>query len=730
VLSRILFLTPQLPHPPHQGAAIRNLNLVKIAARQHDVVIYSFVRSREETSAVEVLREWACEVRTFPAPRRSLAQRALQTALSATPDMGRRLHSSDFLRAVAQAEADIVQAEGIEMAQYLPFNSGRKVFDCHNAEWVLQRRTFALDAARGRLPGAAYSFAQWQKLRRYERQACQQADAVIAVSDEDRQALLDLDPGLCVDIIPNGVDAGFFAPAEMPPRDHAFLFTGTLDFRPNIDAVHWLASDIWPRIRRNLPDATLTLAGRAPVASIRRLHGCDGITVAPSPPDIRPYFAQAAVYLVPVRAGGGSRYKLLQAMSMRMGIVSTRLGAEGIDVVDGGQVRLADEPGEFARAAVELVRDAGQRCRLGTAARELVLARYDWPVIAPGLLAVYERLTAPPSSLSALQPVSVVVTVLNEASSVRRLLDELLAQDLPPDEILVVDGGSSDGTQEVVARYGPPVRLIELPGANISQGRNRGIDEARTELIAVTDAGVRLKPDWLRRITAPLQRGQAEVVAGFFEPDPRSLFEMAMGATVLPALDDLDPARFLPSSRSIAFRKEIWRRVGGYPEWLDYCEDLILDINVRRLKEVRQVFAPGATAGFRPRSSLAAFFRQYFRYARGDGKADLWPKRHAARYAAYAYLMAVIACLASPGARRHWRTVAALCVSVLGGAALYLRKPVGRLRRLAPASSAPEWLYMLALLPVIRCVGDVAKMLGYPAGVIWRLKNKPHDWRI
>jgi polysaccharide biosynthesis protein PslH len=394
-LSRVLFLTPQLPHPPHQGAAIRNLNLVKIAAQRHEVAIYSFIRSPAEAAATDVLHEWASEVKTFPAPRRPIFRRALETALSPVPDMGRRLQSAELKSAVRAAKADVVQAEGIEMAQYLDGASGKKVFDCHNAEWVLQRRTFAVDARRGRPVGAVYSLLQWLKLRRYERLACQRAGAVIAVSNEDRQALRELDPRLAVEIIPNGVDAAFFTPAAQEARPNTFLFTGTLDFRPNVDAVRWLVGEIWPLVRAELPAAELTLAGRAPVAEIRAMHGLAGVRVVASPPDIRPFFAEASVYLVPVRAGGGSRYKLLQALSMAMGIVSTTLGAEGIAARDGEHLRLADSPAGIATAAVALARDAGQRRRLGVAGRELVLERYDWPVLAPGLWAIYDRLLGP-----------------------------------------------------------------------------------------------------------------------------------------------------------------------------------------------------------------------------------------------------------------------------------------------------------------------------------------------
>ena len=155
---------------------------------------------------------------------------------------------------------------------------------------------------------------------------------------------------------------------------------------------------------------------------------------------------------------------------------------------------------------------------------------------------------------------------------------------------------------------------------------------------------MRLDPRWLELLTAPLlaPSSNVDIVSGWFAADPQTPFERAMGATVLPALEDIDPATFLPSSRSVAFRKAAWYEVGGYPEWLDYSEDLVFDIALRDAGK-QFVFAPGAVAHFRPRADLRAFYRQYYRYARGDGKANLWLKRHTARYATYAIGPAIAA---------------------------------------------------------------------------------------
>lgn len=331
--------------------------------------------------------------------------------------------------------------------------------------------------------------------------------------------------------------------------------------------------------------------------------------------------------------------------------------------------------------------------------------------------------------------VSVVATVKNEEESILRLIDSLLSQSRPPDEIVIVDGGSTDGTRAKIQACidrGAPVALLVEPGANISRGRNVAIAQASGDIIAVTDAGVRLERRWLERLVEPFERAQVgadtdpsvtcessstpgpDVVSGFFVPDPSTLFETALGATILPALRDIDPARFLPSSRSVAFKKSAWAAVGGYPEWLDYCEDLVFDLDLKA-RGFRFVFAPEAVVHFQPRPNLSAFFKQYYRYARGDGKARLWTKRHVVRYAAYGF-----GCLAVVGG--FWYKI--LWLAVVLAAVPYLYGPYRRLASLMRGRPLWDWVGAAALVPIIRFVGDVAKMLGYPVGLAWRFKHR------
>lgn len=323
--------------------------------------------------------------------------------------------------------------------------------------------------------------------------------------------------------------------------------------------------------------------------------------------------------------------------------------------------------------------------------------------------------------MSGRMKVSLIFTVLNEERSLPAMLDALATQTRQPDEVVVCDGGSRDGTLELLrAEQRLPLRIIEAPGANISRGRNIAIDAATHEVVACTDGGTRAHPEWLARLVAPFEApsGGPHAVGGFFAADFETVFELAMSATVLPAAADIRAERFLPSSRSVAFTKSAWRAAGGYPEWLDYCEDLVFDFALR--KQGALVFEPRALVYFRPRGSLRSFFKQYYLYARGDGKASLWLKRHLIRYAIYLLALPALAVGVVAGS---WPLNAAAALALLAGGAVYCGAPVRRLRSLWRGRSAAQKVQALALLPVIRAVGDAAKMLGYPAGVLWRLRR-------
>lgn len=312
--------------------------------------------------------------------------------------------------------------------------------------------------------------------------------------------------------------------------------------------------------------------------------------------------------------------------------------------------------------------------------------------------------------------VSLVCTVRDEADNIAALLDSMLAQSRPPNEIVINDCGSRDTTASIVSAYAsrdPRIKLV-FGGHNIPSGRNNAIAAAAGPLIACTDAGLVLDQGWLAHIITPLEAGHADLVGGFFQPAPRSLFELALGATNYRHPTEIDPATFLPFGQSLAVKKEVWAAVGGFPEWASHCEDLLFDMAVERAG-YRRAFAPRALVYFRPRSSFRAFARQYFLYARGDGHAGLWTKRHLARYGTYGTLMVLL--LAA------WRYPAArpfIGVLLLAGGTAYTRSPYRRLLPQTATLTPGARLRTLALVPLIRLVGDCAKMAGYPVGLARR----------
>ncbi|MEA3407085.1 MAG: glycosyltransferase [Chloroflexota bacterium] len=403
----ILFLTPQLPYPPEQGTAIRNYNLIRHVASRYDVAVLTFVHADREGVDLAPLEEICCYLSSVPAPARSLGARLCTLLTTRDPDMAHRLRSATFTSALqevlAEASPDLVQVEGIELAPYIPMMRrwlGERcppiVFDDHNAEYVLQRRALESDLPHPRRwQVALYSFVQWRRLLRYERAVCRWADGVVVVSKADARAVRRLLPALSPRVVPNGVDVERYHPQlpdSLPLRHPALVFTGKMDFRPNVDAMVWFYDRVWPLLRAAVPDVQLYVVGKSPHARLSSLANDPAITVTGYVEDILPYFGGADVYIVPLRVGGGTRLKVLEAMAAGLPLVSTSLGAEGIPLISGTHALLADTPTDFAQAVRSLLDDPRRRQSLGNAAREFALQRYDWRQIVPRLYPLYDTL--------------------------------------------------------------------------------------------------------------------------------------------------------------------------------------------------------------------------------------------------------------------------------------------------------------------------------------------------
>lgn len=257
----------------------------------------------------------------------------------------------------------------------------------HNVESSLWRRMASTET---NLAKRLLFKIESAKMERYERNALKRFHRVIAVSETDRQQMLAMQPGCEITVVPTGVDCREFTGAPpasgTPPR---IIFIGSMDWEPNIDSVAFFCRDIWPSIRTQFPDAIFEIVGRNPHAKVRALAS-DSIRVTGTVPSINSYLKDATVVVVPLRIGGGTRLKIFEAMAMGKAVVSTSIGAEGLDVSSGRNIILADDPQRFAEAVLLLLRDPALRRKYEEAAAQLA-AEYDWPKIAQSFLAVLQK---------------------------------------------------------------------------------------------------------------------------------------------------------------------------------------------------------------------------------------------------------------------------------------------------------------------------------------------------
>ncbi len=400
---KVLLLLPQLPYPPRQGAAIRNYHFLRWLAGRYEVHLLAVSAAGEPP--IE-LRELCASIRLVPPPPRRGSDRLRDLIGSPLPDLALRLYSPALERALSNwldAERfDALHVECLEtslpwlrVCRNLPAHRRPRltIFDDHNAEYLLQWRAFRNDVGSPRRwPAAGYSLLQAAKLRHYERRLLRAFDRVIAVSRDDAQALRNLEPGLSPTVIPNGVDCEYFVyrPAVGAARAApCVVFTGTMDYRPNVDAAVWFVRAVLPLVRREVPAATFLVVGANPAPAVRRLSGESGVEVTGAVVDVRPYLAQSRVYALPMRIGGGVRLKALEAMAAGLPLVSTGLGCAGIEAEPGRHYLRADDATAFARRLVDVLTGKVACDQLVAEARRLMEERYDWRRLCPALADVY-----------------------------------------------------------------------------------------------------------------------------------------------------------------------------------------------------------------------------------------------------------------------------------------------------------------------------------------------------
>ncbi len=397
---RVLWLSHFIPYPPRGGNVQRSFNLIRQAAKSFEVSLVALnvqgASSGQVAEYKEALGSYCDEVEIWDPPYPWKGPRwhaeLVRSAASRVPFTCRPLYSKRLRHRweeiLARHSGSLVHVDAIDLALYAQSANGfRKVLNHHNCEsQLLQRR-----AERETNPlKRKYLLLEAQKLARWERDLSARFDVNIVVCEEDRQRLLALNPNAHIHVVENGVDTDYFRPMDVPEEPHSVIFTGSLDWQPNISAIRFFVRDVWPLVKRDCPDAKLFIAGKSPAGSVLRLSENDSsITVFPNPEDMRPLLARASVYICPLLEGGGTRLKILDAMAMGKPIVSTSVGCEGLRVSSGEHLFVADTPSSFSVRVSRLLMERSCGERFGRAARNLVEGQYEWAQIGGRIYSAY-----------------------------------------------------------------------------------------------------------------------------------------------------------------------------------------------------------------------------------------------------------------------------------------------------------------------------------------------------
>ena len=414
----ILWIKTELLHPVDKGGRIRTYQMLRALRGQHRVTYLTLDDGTAAPDALERAAEYCDEVVRVPfsPPTKGSAgfwADLLRNAASPLPYAVARYRSAALQRELERlcraGGVDVVVCDFLAPSLNVPHGLGvPTVLFQHNVESMIWERHAEVATHPVK---RAYMREQWRRMLRHERAECARFDHVIAVSRQDADVFRDRFGLDSVSDVPTGVDTEYFRPSGTVQREpHDIVFTGSMDWMPNEDAIRWFAADIFPLVRSRVPDVTLTVVGRNPPASVRALADADpSIRVTGSVPDVRPYIERAAAFIVPIRVGGGTRLKIFEAMAMERPVVSTTVGAEGLPVRHGVDSIIADEPRAFADAVVSLLQDPARAAEIGQEAAAAVRAEYGWDRVAARFAELCRKAARPEAPAPLHEPAGAVV---------------------------------------------------------------------------------------------------------------------------------------------------------------------------------------------------------------------------------------------------------------------------------------------------------------------------------
>ena len=405
---RVLHFAPRVCWPLDTGAKLRNYHLARVLSGHARLTLLAF--TEQEQQPPSALEEFYEQVSTVPRDAGYTFPKILRGALGRTPLPVLNYTTAAMKQALARTlsarQFDIVQVESIHLMAYLSVLREAHprplvVCDWHNIESELMQRYSERESNAAR---RAYARKTARMMSDSETRALQEFDAHVAVSQRDAEKLREINSQARVFVIENGVDTSFYSdeqieaayrearPSDTAGEKHRIVFVGSMDYHANVDGVVNFSREVWPQIRDRLPALTFTIVGRDPAPEVRELAAMPGVEVTGTVDDVRPFYREAAAAVVPLKVGGGSRLKILEAMAAGVPVISTTLGAEGLNVQPGENILIADTNSDLIDAIRSLVEDEGLRQRLGGAGRTLVSNHYDWSTLGTNLFEVYQQL--------------------------------------------------------------------------------------------------------------------------------------------------------------------------------------------------------------------------------------------------------------------------------------------------------------------------------------------------
>jgi glycosyltransferase involved in cell wall biosynthesis len=393
---RVLILTPSLPYPPIWGFGIRVFEFIRLLARRHQVSVVTYAEPGEEEkiAAVAAVCHAVHTVPRVPETERSKRLAQLSSVFSRDSYQRRSLFSplmqQKLDELMKRERFDVVQIESSQLAGYAFDPRAVTVLDEHNIEYELLYRMYSTEGSPLR---RMYNWLEFQKFKREEVSSWQSVTGVVSTSAREERIMREAAPDTPMLVAPNAVNVDYFCPSEEPIGADALVMTGLMHYRPNIDGAVYFVREILPHILASRPNAVFYIVGAGATNELKRLAS-DNVVVTDTVADVRPYVYKSAVFVVPLRMGGGTRLKVLEGMSMSKAVVSTSVGCEGIDVSHDEHILIVDESRAFADAALTLMADRSRRLALGRAGRELVERQYRWDSVVDRLEGFHARLAA------------------------------------------------------------------------------------------------------------------------------------------------------------------------------------------------------------------------------------------------------------------------------------------------------------------------------------------------